>query len=371
MIGELTGDAKAAGYGELLPIGMLQMGSTARLGSKDCFIDIGSGTGKVALQAATDYNVASSVGIEISPTRHAIAQTALQQLLQTKPDAASRVRLMLGDAMADPEAKSALRKATVVYSNNLLFGNELNARLAALVHESAARVVIVSKPFDGGIVGFTSDYSPIPCPMSWQVPIRAGEPMPPGHPCTVYRRSSVERAIAEPLARVKFSIDGSEGGEGSDGSDGSNGSSDGSPFESPATRINLIYDSKCGVCQWEVENLRSLGSGDKILFTDCEDLGYDPQLPRNGGVSYESAMARIHAVTSRGEVLDGMQVFAACYEQVGWGAFFAFTRLPVIGPLVELGYSIFAKVRTQVTRGASLEELVVRRGEECAACEKR
>ena len=88
-------------------------------------------------------------------------------------------------------------------------------------------------------------------------------------------------------------------------------------------------------------------------------------------MSYESAMARIHAVTSSGEVLDGMEVFAACYEQVGWGALFAFTRLPVVGPLVELGYSLFAKVRTQVTRGASLEALVARRAEECAACEKR
>ena len=63
-------------------------------------------------------------------------------------------------------------------------------------------------------------------------------------------------------------------------------------------------------------------------------------------------MSRIHAVTSRGEVLDGVQVFAACYEQVGWGALFAFTRLPVIGPLVELGYSLFARVRTQITREA-------------------
>ena len=81
-------------------------------------------------------------------------------------------------------------------------------------------------------------------------------------------------------------------------------------------------------------------------------------------------MARIHAVTSKGEVLDGVPVFAACYEEVGLGALFAFTRMPVVGPLVELGYSLFAQVRTRLTRGASLDALSARRREACVRCDE-
>ena len=56
-----------------------------------------------------------------------------------------------------------------------------------------------------------------------------------------------------------------------------------------------------------------------------------------------------------------MQVFAACYEQVGFGAPFAVLSWPVVGPLIEQAYELFAKVRTDVTRGRSLRDLIEER----------
>ena len=38
-----------------------------------------------------------------------------------------------------------------------------------------------------------------------------------------------------------------------------------------ASKLNLIYDGKCSVCQWEMNNLISLGAEGKITFTDLED----------------------------------------------------------------------------------------------------
>ena len=123
--------------------------------------------------------------------------------------------------------------------------------------------------------------------------------------------------------------------------------------------INLIYDSECAVCQWEKDNLLGLGAKGKITFTDLEDpAGYDADAARNGGVSYADGMARITAVTKEGEVLTGMRVFAACYEQVGFGWPFAVLQWPVVGSLVERAYELFATVRTDVTRGRSLRDLV-------------
>lgn len=131
-------------------------------------------------------------------------------------------------------------------------------------------------------------------------------------------------------------------------------------MEAPfAEELNLIYDGKCGVCQWERDNLLSLGAEDKITFTDLEDAaGYDSTAPRNAGVSYADGMARITAVTRDGDVLTGMQVFRACYEQVGFGWLFAALEWPVVGPLIELAYEAFARIRTDVTRGRGLRDLV-------------
>ena len=77
-----------------------------------------------------------------------------------------------------------------------------------------------------------------------------------------------------------------------------------------------------------------------------------------GIVSYSAAMARITAVTRDGEVLEGMPVFAACYDKVGYGWLFTPLRWPVVRPLVDLLYAAFAAVRTDLTRGASLRSLV-------------
>ena len=124
-----------------------------------------------------------------------------------------------------------------------------------------------------------------------------------------------------------------------------------------AEDLNLIIDGKCNVCQWERENLLSLGAKGKITFTDLEDT-YDPTAPANGGVSYRDGMAKITAVTREGEILQGMEVFAACYERVGLGWVFAPLAWPLVGEVIERAYELFATVRTDLTRGESLERLV-------------
>lgn len=118
--------------------------------------------------------------------------------------------------------------------------------------------------------------------------------------------------------------------------------------------LNLLYDGECTVCQWEKDNLLSLGGKDAIRFTNIEDESD----ARNGGVSYADGMARITAVTREGEVLTGMRVFEACYQRVGLGWVFAPLSWPVVGKLIEASYEVFATVRTDVTRGKPMRELI-------------
>jgi predicted DCC family thiol-disulfide oxidoreductase YuxK len=128
--------------------------------------------------------------------------------------------------------------------------------------------------------------------------------------------------------------------------------------------INMIYDSKCNVCKLEIDFLakrdaEKVNAGaPKLKMTDLEGETYDENDPANGGISYKEGMAAIHAVTADGKVIKGVPVFALAYEQVKLGWLFKITTWPILKQIVDVGYTIFAKYRTILTRGASVESLV-------------
>ena len=128
--------------------------------------------------------------------------------------------------------------------------------------------------------------------------------------------------------------------------------------------INILYDSKCNVCKLEMDMLarrdaRLHGSRRRIKLTDIESDKFDPNDPVNGGVSYVKGMSAINAVYQDGRVIEGPQVFVKAYELVGLGWLFKFTEWPVFKTVVEAGYNVFAKYRTNITRGSSLDDLIL------------
>jgi len=152
--------------------------------------------------------------------------------------------------------------------------------------------------------------------------------------------------------------------------------------------VNIIYDSKCNVCKLEIDFLarrdtKKINVGaPKLKMTDLEAEDYDPSDPANGGISYETGMAAIHAVKADGTVVKGVPVFALAYEQVRLGWLFKITTWPVVKQIVNIGYNLFAKYRTNFTRGASIDCLVkeyeakkaLQRkidSENCASCETK
>jgi len=129
-------------------------------------------------------------------------------------------------------------------------------------------------------------------------------------------------------------------------------------------QLNIIYDSKCSVCQWEVDYLQSqmdkyfADTEPLMRFTDLELGDYDENDPVNGGVTYEMGMRSFHAVKQNGEVLHGVPVFREAYEIIDQGWVWSVTKIPIIGKLASFGYDIFASIRTQLTRGSSVEDLI-------------
>ena len=133
-------------------------------------------------------------------------------------------------------------------------------------------------------------------------------------------------------------------------------------------QMNIIYDSKCGICKLEMDMLERRdirlngtatgGRGRKLRLTDIENGNYDPTDPMNGGVTYAQGMAAIHAVLPNGTVIEGIPVFVKAYDLVKLGWLFRFMEWSIMKPIVNWGYTVFAKYRTIVTRGSTLQELI-------------
>ncbi|PZO48743.1 MAG: thiol-disulfide oxidoreductase [Phormidesmis priestleyi] len=125
-------------------------------------------------------------------------------------------------------------------------------------------------------------------------------------------------------------------------------------------KINLLYDGDCPLCLREVSFLQKKDAGRGLVkFTDIADLSYDPA--QNGGVDFETAMGRIHAVRADGTVVKNVAVFQAVYSALGIGWMYAPTRWPVIGPLVNKIYDLWADKRLAMTGRPNLTEIVAER----------
>lgn len=127
--------------------------------------------------------------------------------------------------------------------------------------------------------------------------------------------------------------------------------------------INMLYDSKCNLCMMEVNFLAKKDIHGKIKFTDIEDIKYDATNKMNGNIDYATAMSSIHAIKSNGEIIYGVQVFYELYNVIGYGWLYSFIKLPFIKTICEYVYSYWAKYRTDLTRGKSLDKLIQQRNE--------
>jgi predicted DCC family thiol-disulfide oxidoreductase YuxK len=133
-------------------------------------------------------------------------------------------------------------------------------------------------------------------------------------------------------------------------------------------QINLLYDGDCPLCVREVNFLRQKDHGRGLVkFTDIADDRYSAE--QNGGVDYATAMGRIHAVLADGTVIKNVEVFRQVYRVLGIGWIYAPTGWPIVGPVVDWLYGVWANWRLALTGRPSLKtilaERAVRLGEDC------
>ena len=199
------GGAKADTYGEMTTYGFQQWLSSYPLhqtgnqqhfvfpSSSSTFLDLGSGKGRMVVDAITKFGFDSSIGIELSQERH---EEAIQ-LLQDDGTAGihEKVILICGDASDPTNVQPLIEKATVVWCSNLLFGESLQTKIAKNLSEfgnDSVQMIASLKEFPAGTMDgyYTLQPHKLWLEMSWtagkELP---GHPPLPGHPCCIYLRN--------------------------------------------------------------------------------------------------------------------------------------------------------------------------------------
>ena len=200
---ERAGGANAGTYGEMTPLGFRQLAARLKsdgigLGPDDVFVDCGSGTGRLVLQALKEFGVQRAIGVELSAERHKIALEWLAASEYGPSSAAARRKKKKaaakggGAAIVEPasflcsdlalprlwtakeekheDGDGALVGATVVFTCSIMFDEPLMVRLAKCIEACpTVRVVATFQRFPE-LKGFVEVLPPERCESSWTAP---------------------------------------------------------------------------------------------------------------------------------------------------------------------------------------------------------
>ncbi|KAF4665816.1 hypothetical protein FOZ61_010497 [Perkinsus olseni] len=165
-------------YGEITSTGVAYLfGAMLPPREEEHFVDLGSGMGRLCLQAWLQFGhqLASVTGVELSRVRHSRAVAASLELVKTESIRgrwmleSGPVNLVVGDMLRLP-----LHDKTFIYCANLTFSAEILQRLTRkILRESpiGTRVVSMRSLIDSAVV------QPMECPLAPR-----GIPQPPPSP---------------------------------------------------------------------------------------------------------------------------------------------------------------------------------------------
>ncbi|XP_056588266.1 uncharacterized protein LOC130408837 [Triplophysa dalaica] len=119
--------------------------------------------------------------------------------------------------------------------------------------------------------------------------------------------------------------------------------------ESSSNAVRVLYDGGCPICVKEIVFLQFLQRNrtDKVDFVDISLTEYDES--RFEGVSYETAMVEMTVIDENNKIHRGVPAFAVMYSAVGMGWLGRLISSPIIRPLMDRAYGVFARNRLRWT----------------------
>ncbi len=112
-------------------------------------------------------------------------------------------------------------------------------------------------------------------------------------------------------------------------------------------RLTIFYDSQCPLCAIEMRQLLSCDKHDRIELADIHAEDFSQQHP---DIDPQQAYAVLHGKLDSGELLLGLDVTCKAWQLVGKHHWLRILRWPLIRPLADVVYRVFAKYRNPISR---------------------
>ena len=117
----------------------------------------------------------------------------------------------------------------------------------------------------------------------------------------------------------------------------------------PSTKkVTMYHDGDCPLCNFEVKAMQKLDVANAIHWVD---ITKDKAALDKAGISYNSAMARVHVQDENQTLLTGVRGFMAVWKQLPYYRRLVpiITHVPFLLPIMEFFYIGFAKYRLPLT----------------------
>jgi predicted DCC family thiol-disulfide oxidoreductase YuxK len=110
--------------------------------------------------------------------------------------------------------------------------------------------------------------------------------------------------------------------------------------------FTMFFDGACPMCSREVRMIRGRDKHNRIRFIDTTSSSFNPQ---DFGISSDPNRL-IHGMMKDGSIVIGVEVFRQVYKEIGLGWLLAPTGWPILRPIFDFIYRIFARYRKQIGR---------------------
>ena len=111
-------------------------------------------------------------------------------------------------------------------------------------------------------------------------------------------------------------------------------------------KLTLFYDSQCPLCLAEMRQLHKHDLAGELAFVDLHDADIKQQI---AGIDRQRAMQVLHARRADGAVIKGLDVTRAAWSIVGKHRWLAILRWPLVRPLADAAYRVFARHRYRIS----------------------
>ena len=114
----------------------------------------------------------------------------------------------------------------------------------------------------------------------------------------------------------------------------------------------LFYDGNCPICQRNRKILKKYDKKNNIEFIDIHNTS---RIEEFKFLNKESAQGKIHALTSNGNLLSGVDAIHAAYTSVGLYFWVFWIKWPIFNYIAKIMYKYIAKNRLRISRWLNIK----------------